>query len=31
MSDKTLARRTKLAVTFDGVDIPDDINRHLIT
>jgi phage protein D len=31
MSDKTLARRTKLAVTFDGVDISDDINRHLIS
>ena len=31
MSDKTLSRRTMLTVSFDGVDISDDINRHLIS
>lgn len=31
MSDKTLARRTNLAVMFDGTDISADINRHLIS
>ncbi len=31
MSGATLARRTRIEVFFDGVDISDDINKHLIS
>lgn len=31
MSDKNLARRVELRLTFKNVDVPDDINLHLLT
>lgn len=31
MSRKDFARRTKIAVFFDGVDISEDINRYLLS
>ena len=30
MSDSTLARRTEIAVTLDGVDISEDMNKYLL-
>lgn len=31
MSDKRLARRVELRLTFKNVDVPEDINRHLLS
>ncbi|ANU48515.1 hypothetical protein ADH76_09990 [Enterocloster clostridioformis] len=31
MSDKNLARRVELRLTFKNVDVPEDINLHLLT
>lgn len=31
MSDKNLARRVELRLTFQNVDVPEDINLHLLT
>ena len=31
MSDKNLARRVELRLTFKNVDVPEDLNLHLVS